>query len=576
MMPFTRRINPEHARFLFSTCRAVAFVAGIFCVAVSTLLIGSYAQLATVKPLDNPALTRLRERYHSEQEDEALAADIRALDLMARRAFFTRQWQVRTGGWMLAAGAAVLLACLRAMASLARRLPQPKPLPELDVAPPARGLRWGLAGAGALVLAAAFASAFLGSREPSPAAQAEAEARPQVEAEAEAGPELTTTEEFRKSWPQFRGPGGTGIAAMQRAPLDWDGPTGRNVLWKAEVPLPGFGSPVVWNGRVFLSGADARAREVYCWDAATGKLLWRSAVESTAPGRPTRIAESTGYAAPTMAVNGSAAFAMFATGDLVSLDLEGRLLWTRNLGPLELNYGYASSPALYGSTVIIQVDQEEGGRIMALDAATGRTRWEKARRVTASWASPIVVDTGGRTEIIVSSNPVLASFDARTGRQLWEIEGMMGEIAPSPAYAGGRVFAANQLLNLIAVDVRAKQKLWETYDNFPDVSSPLAAGELLFMAASYGVVSCLEAASGAVLWTQELKTGFYASPILAGDRVYLLDRSGVMRIFSAAREAKLLGSPAIGEPTDATPAFWSGRIFIRGDRHLFCIGAADD
>jgi outer membrane protein assembly factor BamB len=140
--------------------------------------------------------------------------------------------------------------------------------------------------------------------------------------------------------------------------------------------------------------------------------------------------------------------------------------------------------------------------------------------------------------------------------------------------AGGRVFAGNQLLSLTAVDARSGKKLWETYDDLPDVASPLAAGELVVAAASYGVVTCLEAATGTVLWRQEFETGFYASPVLAGGRLYLLDRSGVMRILQASRQASLLASPAIGEPADATPAFQDGRIFIRGLRHLFCIGAS--
>jgi outer membrane protein assembly factor BamB len=136
------------------------------------------------------------------------------------------------------------------------------------------------------------------------------------------------------------------------------------------------------------------------------------------------------------------------------------------------------------------------------------------------------------------------------------------------------VFAADQLLSLIAVDVRTRAKRWEMYDDLPDVASPLAAGELVVAAASYGVVTCLEAATGTVLWRQEFETGFYASPVLAGGRLYLLDRSGVMRILAADRGPQLLGSPAIGEPADATPAFRAGIIFIRGNRHLFCIEAS--
>ena len=148
---------------------------------------------------------------------------------------------------------------------------------------------------------------------------------------------------------------------------------------------------------------------------------------------------------------------------------------------------------------------------------------------------------------------------------------MMGENAPSPAYSDGKLFVATQLLSLLAVDARSGKKLWEVYDDLPDVASPLASGGMLLMAASYGVVTCLNASDGAVLWSQEFPTGFYASPILAGGRFYALDRSGVMRIFAADKAMKLIGSPALGEPTEATPAFRGGEIFIRGERRLYCI-----
>ena len=585
MRPFTRRIDPELARFLASTCRAVAVVAAVFCVAVATLLIADAVQLSALKLQDNPALTALRERYRAAQQDDELATQIRALDLLARRAYFTRQWQVRAGAYLLLAGALLLAACLRGAAALGARLPQPPGLaraPEADSSAlnagstraDMRAWRRVLAAVGIAVLAAALGAAGWSAARLR-AGGASAEARQAGRRAGASQPaELTTTDEFRANWPQFRGPGGIGVAAAQNPPTDWDGRSGRNVLWKAEVPLPGFGSPVVWGSRVLLSGADASRREIFCWDADSGQQLWRTAVpparESSA--EPPRVSKDVGYAASTMAVNGQAAFAVFASGDLAAVDLEGRLLWTRSLGQPQLNYGYASSLALYGDTVLVQVDQEDSGRLLAIEASSGEIRWETPRQVLASWASPVVVDTGKRREVLLNGNPLLAAYDPEKGRQLWQVSGRRGEIAPSPAYAEGRVFAADQLLSLVAVDGRTRAKLWEMYDDLPDVASPLAFGELVVAAASYGVVTCLEASTGEVLWRQEFPTGFYASPILAGGRLYLLDRSGVMRILAASRQAEILGSPALGEPADATPAFRGGRIYIRGARHLFCIG----
>jgi outer membrane protein assembly factor BamB len=187
-----------------------------------------------------------------------------------------------------------------------------------------------------------------------------------------------------------------------------------------------------------------------------------------------------------------------------------------------------------------------------------------------------VTGSGETARIFVNGTPTLSAYEAAGGRELWTLDGMMGENAPSPAFAEGRVYAANQLLSLVAADAATGKKQWEDYDNYPDVASPLAIpGGLLVMAASWGGLSCLDAATGDVLWKTEFTKGFYASPLLAAGRIYALDRSGVMRIFAADRTMKLIGSPAIGEPTEATPAIRGTQIFIRGAKHLFCIGVGN-
>jgi outer membrane protein assembly factor BamB len=173
--------------------------------------------------------------------------------------------------------------------------------------------------------------------------------------------------------------------------------------------------------------------------------------------------------------------------------------------------------------------------------------------------------------VFLNGTPTLTAYDPARRKKLWALDGMMGENAPSPAYADGRVFAANQLLSMVAADARSGKKLWEVYDGLPDVASPVAGEGFVVMTASYGLVTALDAETGDVLVQHEFKTGFWASPIIAGGRLYALDQSGVMRIFKADKSLEAIASPAVGEPTVATPAFRAGDIFIRGDRHLFCI-----
>jgi outer membrane protein assembly factor BamB len=576
MMPFTRRIDPGLARFLVSTSRGVAVVAAIFCVAVATLLVANYVQMATVKPLESPALEALREQYRAAPGDDELAGKIRALDLAARRLFFTRQWQNRTAAILLIAGAALLVACLRAAASLSKRLPKPLPGEGEKLRPVPRATRIALTATGGVLLAGALAAAVLVDRlmpdDPGATGTSAAGAR-RAAGRVAATAGTVFSPELLANWPQFRGPGGNGIAGQQDPPTDWDGDTGKNIAWRAEVPLPGKNSPVVWKDRVFLSGADASGREVFCWDAATGTLRWRTAIPTGAgtAAEGIRIGNDTGWAAPTMAVDGRAVYAAFATGDLVALDFDGKIVWSRAFGIPELNYGYGSSLALLGDLLLVQRDQLEGGKLIAVDAATGKDRWGIDREVTSSWSTPLVADTTAGVRVFLNGTPTLTAYDPAQRKKLWSLDGMMGENAPSPAYADGRVFAANQLLSMVAADAKSGKKLWEVYDGLPDVASPVACGGFVVMAASYGLVTALDAASGQVLVQHEFKTGFWASPICAGDRVYALDQSGVMRIFKADRSLELLASPAIGEPTVATPAFRAGDIFIRGDRHLFCI-----
>jgi outer membrane protein assembly factor BamB len=578
MMPFTRRIDPGLARFLVSTCRGVAVVAAVFCVAVATLLVANYVEAASVKPLESPALAALREQYRAAPDDE-LAGNIRALDLAARRVFFTAQWQNRAAAIMLIAAAAVLVACLRGASALAKRLPKPLPGEGEALRPVPRAARITLSAAGGLLLAGALAAAVLANRLLPPDLSAGAAGSGAVRAAGlgsrsgggAAGSPAISPEQLA-NWPQFRGPGGNGIAVQQDPPTEWDGPSGKNIAWKVEVPLPGKNSPVVWGDRVFLSGADASSREVFCWDVVTGKLQWRTSIPTgAAAAGDIRLSDDTGWAAPTMAVDGKAAYALFATGDLVALDFDGNILWSRSLGIPELNYGTGSSLALLGDLLLVQRDQLEGGRLIAIDTATGRNRWQIERKVTSSWSSPIVVDTDAGARVFLNGTPSLAAYDPVRRRELWTLDGMMGENAPSPAYADGRVFAANQLLSMVAADAKTGEKLWEVYDGLPDVASPLAGDGFVVMAASFGLITALDAATGDLLAQHEFKTGFWASPILAGSRVYALDQSGVTRIFRADRTLELLASPTLGEATVATPAFRSGDVFIRGDRHLFCI-----
>ena len=402
------------------------------------------------------------------------------------------------------------------------------------------------------------------------------------------GATAPTREEIDQNWPAFRGPAERlPVPLPERAPLSWDATTGAGLLWKTDVPLPGENSPVVWGDRVFLCGADAKHQEIYAFATATGKLVWKQPVSTpdSVRGPAPQVSDDCGYAPSTVATDGRYVCAIFPTGDVAGLDVTGKLLWTRNLGPLDNQYGAASSPVLYQGRLLIQLDQgsspDDGkSALVALDAATGQTVWRTPRPSQATWSSPLLVNTGTREELIAAGSPWACAYDPVSGAELWRAKCLSGDVAPSPAYAAGRVFVAMDGIALTALPAEAQgtippgKFLWTGTDNLPDIVSPLATPDYVFLTTSEGTVTCYDGAHGAKLWEHDLGAEVKSSPVLVGNNVYLLDTAGVMHIFAAARQFKQIGTAKLGETADACPAFVAGKIFLRGKTRLYCVGAA--
>ena len=380
----------------------------------------------------------------------------------------------------------------------------------------------------------------------------------------------------------FRGPAGA-WAQTADFPVKWDAASGEGIAWKTPIPLPGHSSPVVCEGRIFLTGADEKQRAVYAIDAATGQVTWTQPF-APAPGpQAVKVNKETGYAAPTMAADGKRVSAIFANGDVGAWDLAGKRQWTKSLGVPESAYGYAASLAIYEDRLIIQLDQgsepeKQQSALIALDTATGQQAWRTPRPVRNSWSSPIVVPTASGAQVITAADPFVMGYDAKTGKELWRAKCLRGDGGPSPCYADGLAYACSDLAGLFAIRIsdgdgkKAGDVVWSADEGLPDISSPVTNGELLLLAAGYGVATCYDAKQGTKLWEQDFKTTFESSPVIVGKRVYLSDMDGVTHIFEAAREYKSVGQGAVGEPITATSAFINGRIYLRGEKHLYCIG----
>lgn len=599
--------------------RLVAWIAAGFSLIVAILLIANFVQTKLNDPIDNKVIPELVKRLSDDPSNEALKAEIRAFDLMARKAYFTSQWQLRTGSYLLLLGVIVLILAVRYILSAKNKLNEIDKIEKVNGLDQLVARKWVIyVGVGIMILA--LTSGFLSynslkeymvnenivEQEAIPAvnaavvsevpAAAPAGSAPAVPVEGDVTPtdsaaaKLTetaaapavashagfpSTAELKANSPFFRGAEGNGVSSHKNTPVEWNGAGGKNVLWKVKVPKAGFSSPVIWGNQLFVSGADAQARVVYCYDRNSGTLLWEAAADNIqgSPSKMPKVTNDTGLAASTMATNGRAVFAIFATGDVLALDMSGKRLWARNLGVPDNHYGHSSSLIIYKDKLLIQFDTNKAGKLMALNTATGETAWETARSSKISWSSPVLVNTGSRMELILTTNPNVNAYSPETGKELWNVSCLSGEVGPSAGYSDGMVFAANEYAKLVGIKLGATPEVaWEADEFLPEVASPLAVNGLLFIATTYGVFACYDAKTGEQLWNQEYGDAFYSSPVYADGKVYITDMSGKTHIVKATRDYQLAGTAELGEKSVCSPVFADNRVYMRGMNQLYCLG----
>ena len=575
-------------------------MAGVFAVLIGVLMTANYIQYKKADPVNMTVINALVERLNENPADSLLRNEIRTLDLLSRKAYFTSQWQIRTGGYLLL----VLVALMVISSQIVEYRKKVNPVlsegtSEEIMLQNSKARKWIILG-GSAALFTAIVFAVLSSNDLDGRFgnddQAEESSLQQDLASGEVSvisldmESSDTVSEPAESvqtdtasvvpdkgaatlvgndnFPAFRG--NAGITSKQNIPSNWDGPSGKNVLWKTKIPLSGHSSPVIWGGKIFVTGGSAEKQEIYCFNAADGKLLWSGSVGNGS--KKPKVSAETGYAASSAVADGSGVYAIFATGDVAAFDPNGKKMWEKDLGLPENPYGHSSSLVCYNGTVIIQLDQRSSQKVMGLSAKTGATVWNTTRPVKTSWSSPILVNTGKGTELLTVAEPYVVAYNPVNGKELWKIECIGGEVGPSLAYSNGIVFAVNDYAKLCAVRTGDQPSiLWESDEYLSDIPSPAANDKYLFLATSYGSVVCYDAANGDKYWEKDLGRNVYASPMIAENKVYFLDITGVMHIFKADKELTVISEPKLGEHVAATPAFMNGKIFIRGEEHLYCI-----
>ncbi|MEM1450616.1 MAG: PQQ-binding-like beta-propeller repeat protein [Planctomycetota bacterium] len=409
-------------------------------------------------------------------------------------------------------------------------------------------------------------------------------------------------------WGQWRGPLGTGVAPRADPPVRWS--ETENVRFKTELPGTGHGSPVVFGDRVFLTAAvpvgpitdpvpdDApgahdnavvRRRHEFvalAVDRASGEIAWRTTLHEQLPHAV--FHRSGTLAAASAVTDGEHVIAFFGSYGLYCLDVEGEVVWGKDLGDMSVKHGHGegATPALFGDTVVVLWDHEGESFIVALDKRTGEERWRVARDEVTSWSTPLVIEHDGAPQVVASGTTRIRSYDLSDGRVVWECVGLSNNVVASPVFGDGIVYAGSSYARkrMVAVrldgakgDVtRTDNLLWVRQRGTPYVPSPLLVGEWLYFLNHYqGFLTRVHGPTGAEPARPMRLDGMqeiYASPVAAAGRVYVTDRQGVTLVLSDdAKDPKVLARNVLDESISASAALAGGELYLRGARHLYCI-----
>ena len=578
--------------------RNISVVTTVFMLVLAVMLGVSYYQMQQVSPLETGVMETLKELNETNGDNELLGQQIRELDLLSRKAYFVKEGQLKVGLYLLLGMAAVLAVCLNLYFKETKNLPEKEfdPIDEWMMKSRARKYI-GWAAVVALLVGFGFvgfqhvdwkgllarSSGELGSASDTLAAQDSLNSQlsainSQLSTDSVKGEDVDSAEvddgmpELKIASRAFRGNNSSATSSARGIATSWNLSAKKNILWQSSIPKHGYNSPVITGRNVFITGADAKARELYCYDVWTGELKWTVKADGIAgsPGSMPKVNADTGLAASTVATNGEVVCAIFATGDVIGADMEGKRLWAKNIGLPDNHYGYASSPVMYGNTLIIQYQNNSNAQILALNAKTGATVWSKKGNDKISWSSPIIATLGGKSALVVMGNPAITAYNPNNGAEMWRVECMSGEVGSSPASAGGVVFGASEYAKCVAIDGATGETLWEASDYLPECSSLAATKDLVFCATSYGMVCAYDTKTGEVKKEHDLTTPFYSSPVVVDGKVYLFSNSGKVYIFSAST-FDLITAFETGEKTFATPAFTDGMMIVRTDKSLYCV-----
>ena len=394
------------------------------------------------------------------------------------------------------------------------------------------------------------------------------------------------------NWPTWRGPTRDGVSTETDLPFAWS-PTD-NIAWKLEMPAWSGSTPIIWGERIFLNVADGTDLWLWSLDRAKGDVLWKKHLSGG-----DHKERKQNMSSPSPVTDGRHVWVMTGTGILKAFDFDGTEIWTRDIqadyGKFGLNWGYASSPLLFEDALFVQVlhgmKTDDPSYVLRIDKATGKTVWRVERPTSAirespdAYTTPALLQHDGGTEVVITGGDVVKGHDPETGRELWRADGLNPQnnpayrIVASPIVHDDMIYAPTRVRPLLALkaggrgDVTASHLAW-SFDRGPDVPTPVTDGKYFYVVDDRGVVHCLDAKTGAIVYGPErLKPGTYsASPVLADGRIYITNEDGLTSVFKAGPSFEILAENAMNDYCLSTIAVSDGQLFLRTTGHLWVIG----
>ncbi|MEO7275073.1 MAG: PQQ-binding-like beta-propeller repeat protein [Vicinamibacterales bacterium] len=416
-----------------------------------------------------------------------------------------------------------------------------------------------------------------------------------------------------QQWPGWRGPSSSGVSVERGLPTEWSDTKG--VAWKTPVRGVGISSPIVWNDFVILTSqagtgevrpgprlvqggnpSDAGERALAAANAAGGVAFLVTALDRTTGRRAWEfelpaehalpfVHEKHNLASPSPVTDGERVYAWFGTGQVAAIDMTGKLVWKKHLGAeygaFQINWGHGSSPMVHGGTLVLLCYHERASYLLGLDAKTGAVRWKvDAPSGVTSYSTPIAIETGGRTEVIVNSSAGVSGHDLATGERLWHVAEDNRFPVPMPLFHEGVIYTSRGYRSspFMAIrpggtgDVSSSHVLWRSPSGAPYISSLVYYDGLIYMMGDVGVLTVTDAKTGERIFQERIGGVYTASPVAADGKIYLLSEDGDTFVIAAGRAPKVIARNTLNARQLASPAISGGRLFIRSDDAVYAIG----